>query len=114
MSDIVPRSQMTKQGVKGISAVGGGIALLVLASTSWFGIIAGAALTVIGVAIGRSKSDRVAGIVTTVVGVASLLTGLLARSVPALKFLMWGPGIILIAGGIWSLVRFFQNLRKRM
>lgn len=110
MSDIVPRSQMTKQGVKGISAVGGGIALLVLASTSWFGIIAGAALTVIGVAIGRSKSDRVAGIVTTVVGVASLLTGI----VPALKFLMWGPGIILIAGGIWSLVRFFQNLRKRM
>jgi hypothetical protein len=114
MSDLVPRVQVTRQGVKGVSAIAGGVALLVLAAGGWFGIIAGGVLTVAGLALSGSKSERRAGILTAVVGGATLATGILGSWIPGIPWLMRAAGILLLGGGIWSLVRFFSNLKKRM
>ena len=69
--------------MKGVGAVAGGAALLVLSAISSFhviGIIAGAVLAVVGFPPTTSRSDRTAGVVTVVAGVvtaaASLIPGL--------------------------------------
>jgi len=119
MSDIVPRSQLTKQGTYGVAATAGGVALLILAGGGWFGTIAGGVLLVAGLALSSSKSDKGLGIVTAVVGAAAVATGLLGH-IPVLSwfvrvadFIMRAAGVVLIGTGIYSLVRFFGNLRKR-
>jgi hypothetical protein len=119
MSDIVPRSQLTKQGTYGVMATAGGVALLILASGGWFGVIAGGVLLVAGLALSSSKSDKGIGVVTAVVGGAAVATGLLGHIpilswfVRAADFIMRAGGVVLIGTGIYSLIRFFGNLRKR-
>jgi len=110
MSDIVPRSVLAKQGVQGVGAVAGGVVLFVLAGGGWFGIIAGAILTLGGLALSGSKSDRTAGIVTAVVGAATLLTGIFGGP---FMWLMKAAGFVFLGGGIYLLVKFFQGLRSR-
>ena len=119
MSEIVPRSQLTKQGTFGVLATGGGVVLLILARGTLFGIIAGGVLLIAGLALSGSKSDKSLGIVTAVVGGIALATGLLGH-IPVLSwfvgvgdFIMRATGIVLIGTGIYSLFRFFSNLRKR-
>ncbi|HUI70397.1 MAG TPA: hypothetical protein VL354_07725 [Spirochaetia bacterium] len=119
MSDIVPRNQLTKQGTYGIMATAGGVALLILAGGGWFGVIAGGILLVGGLALSGSRSDKGLGVVTAVVGGAALATGLLGH-IPVLSwfvrvadFVMRAAGVVLIGTGIYSLVRFIGNLRKR-
>ncbi len=114
MSDLVPRSQLTRQGVKGVGAVAGGVALLVLAGGGLFGIIAGGILIIGGLALSGSKSERRTGVFVAVVGAATLATGILGRWIPAIPWLMRAAGLVLLGGGVWSLVRFVANLRKRM
>ncbi len=112
MSDIVPRGRLTKQAMMGIGAAGGGIALLVLVGHGLFSIIAGGILAVAGLALSGGKSDRTAGVVTAVVGVATLVTGLL----PGFAFLRWimtAGGVVLIGTGVVLLFRFFKNLKNR-
>ena len=119
MSDIVPRNQVAKQGTYGVLATGGGIALLILAGGTWFGTIAGGVLLIAGLALSGSKSDRALGVVTAVVGAAALATGLLGHIpvlswfVRAADFIIRAAGVVLIGTGIYSLIRFFGNLRKR-
>ncbi|MGA2640085.1 MAG: hypothetical protein ABSG21_04155 [Spirochaetia bacterium] len=113
MSDIVPRSQVTKDGVKAAGAIAGGVVLVVLATVGWLGIIAGAALTIAGLALSSSKSDRTAGIVTTVVGVAALATGILGRWIPGIPWLMRIAGLVFVGVGIYSLVKFFRGMKTR-
>ena len=119
MSDIVPRNQLAKQGVYGVMAAGGGVALLILAGGTWFATIAGAVLFIAGLALSGSKSDRTLGVVTAVVGGVALATGLLGHIpvlswfVHAADFVIRATGIVLIGTGIYSLIRFFGNLRKR-
>jgi hypothetical protein len=113
MSDIVPRSQLTKDGVKGVGAVAGGISLLALAGGHIFAIIAGAVLTVAGLALSSSKSDRTAGIVSTVVGAAALASGILGRWIPAIPWLMRVAGLVFLGAGIYSLVKFFRGMKTR-
>ncbi len=110
MSDIVPRGEVTKSGVKGVGAIAGGVGLLILASFSGLlGIIAGGAITVVGLALSGSKSDRTAGVVTTVAGI---LTGVTAL-VPGLHWLMVVPGLGLLGAGVYSLVKFFRGMKSR-
>jgi hypothetical protein len=119
MSDIVPRSQLTKQGTYGVMATAGGVALLILAGGGWFGTIAGGVLLIAGIALSSSKSDRALGAVTAVLGGAALASGLLGHIpvlswfVHAADFIMRAAGVVLIGTGIYSLIRFFGNLRKR-
>jgi hypothetical protein len=113
MSDIVPRSQLTKDGVKGAGATAGGLALLILAGGHLISMIAGGVLIVAGLALSSSKSDRTAGIVTTVVGAAALASGILGRWIPAIPWLMRVAGIAFVGLGIYSLVKFFRGMKSR-
>jgi hypothetical protein len=112
MSEIEPRSQVTRSGVKGVGAVAGGAGLLVLAGISaipLIGIIAGAVIAVVGLALMTSRSDRTAGVVTAIAGAATLLGAI----IPHLRWLIWLPGIGLLGVGIYSLVRFFRGVKSR-
>jgi hypothetical protein len=115
MNELVPRSELSKQGWRGFGGVAGGVALLVLKGISgagfWPGLVAGAFLLIVGLGIGSSREDRAAGAVVAAVGAATVIA-----SIPALgglRWLMTVAGIALIAAGAWSLARFFINLRKR-
>ncbi len=112
MGDLVPRKEITKQGVSGVGGVGGGAALLLLGSIPVVGAILGAVLTVAGIAIGKSKEDRLPGTVVAGAGILAILSAIPVIGGAAgalLKIGGWG----LIAFGGWSLVRFIMNLRKR-
>jgi hypothetical protein len=110
MSDIVPRNQVTKSGVKGVGAVAGGVGLLVLGSIHGIlGLVAGGVVAVVGLALSTSKSDRTAGIVTTAAGVVAAAAAL----IPGLRWLVVLPAVGLIGAGIWSLVKFFRGLKSR-
>jgi len=112
MGDLVPRRELTKQGVQGVSGVGGGIILLLATSTPILGIIVGALLTVAGISFSRSRGDRVPGAVLTGAGILGILS--------ALPFLGGIAGTLLTIGGVgllglgaWKLIQFIINLRKR-
>jgi hypothetical protein len=110
MSDIVPRSQVSKSGVKAVGALAGGAGLLVLSSLHPIaGLVVGGVITVVGLALSSSKSDRTAGVVATVAGVLTAASAL----IPGLHFLMWLPGIGLLGAGIYSLVKFFRGMKSR-
>jgi hypothetical protein len=111
MSDIVPRGQLTKQAMMGIGAAGGGITLIALAGHGLFSIIAGAILGIAGFALSGGKSERTAGIVTAIVGAATLVTGIF--HLPLLLWLMRAGGIVLLGGGAVLLYRFFKGLKTR-
>ena len=112
MSDIVPRSEVSKSGVKGVGAVAGGAALLVLSAVSSIpviGIIAGAVLAVVGFSLTTSRSDRTAGVVTVVAGVVTAAAAL----IPGLRWLIWLPGLGLIGTGVYLLFKFFRGMKSR-
>lgn len=110
MSDIVPRSQVSRQGVTGVGALVSGAALLILSVLGfWGGLIVGGALTVGGFALTGSKSDRTVGFIAAGAGILTILS----KVIHPLGALFWVPGIGLLAVGVISLVRFFSNLRKR-
>jgi hypothetical protein len=111
MSDIVPRSQLTKQGVQGVVAVAGGIGVLVLASLGWFGAIIGGVVTVIGIALAGGKKERMAGIAMSVLGGVTVVSSIFNHGF--FHGIMIAAGILLIGLGGFSLFRFFSNLRKR-
>jgi hypothetical protein len=116
MSEIVPRSQLTRQGVKGVGAVAGGVGLIVLSSLGpVLGLIAGGVLTVVGLSLSGSKSDRTAGIVTAGAGIVTAISGLshILKFLPPLGWLMWVPGIGLIALGAVSFIRFLRGMKTR-
>ncbi len=115
MGDLVPRRELVKQGWRGFAGVAGGIVLLVLRGIAgagfWPGLLAGAVLIIVGLSIGSSRQDRLAGGVTVAVGAATLIGSIPAFS--GVRWLMSVAGIALLAAGAWSLVKFFLNLRKR-
>jgi hypothetical protein len=109
---------VSKQGVQGVVSLAGGVGAFILAGVSGgiLGIIIGGVLTVAGLALSGSKHERGAGIITTVVGAATI-----AASLPVLHGifgglvhgLMIGAGIILVGLGGWSLFKFFRGLKSR-
>jgi len=114
MSDLVPRNELAGQAVKGIGAVAGGLALLILAGGGLFGILAGGVLTIVGLALSGSQKDRTAGIVTAVVGIATLATGIFGGRFLGFSWLMRVAGIVLLGAGGFGLVKFFRGMKKRM
>jgi hypothetical protein len=112
MSDIVPRNQVAKSGVKGVGALAGGVGLVILSSISAIpviGAVAGGILAIAGFALSGSKSDRTAGVVTAVAGVVTVAASL----IPGLRWLIWLPGLGLIGAGVWSLVKFIRGMKSR-
>jgi hypothetical protein len=117
MNDIVPREKLTKQGVQGFVALAGGIGSFVLAGVVRHpigGIIVGGVLTVLGLVFAGSKHERVAGVVTTVVGAATLVASLPFLGLGGIvRGLAIGAGVVLVGIGAWSLVKFFRGLKSR-
>ena len=118
MSDIEPRSQVSKNGVKGVGALAGGVGLVVLhalAAIPLLGLVAGGILAVVGVSLAGSKSDRVAGWVTAGAGIVTAVSALsrFLHFLPNLGGLILVPGIVLIGAGAWSLFKFFRGVRSR-
>ena len=113
-TDIVPREKLTKQGVQGVVSVVGGVGALVLNALTGglLGIVVGGVITVAGLLLCGSKHERTAGIITTVVGAATV-----AASVGILGGLVHGVlvvgGVILLGVGGYSLFRFIRGLKNR-
>ena len=98
--------------MKGTAAVVGGAGLLILSALSHgvIGVIVGAAIGLVGLALTGSRSERKAGIVGLVAGGLALIVSLGALP----HWLLALPGIGLVVAGAVSLFGFFKNLRKRM
>ncbi len=110
VSDIVPRSEVSRQGVRGVGAIVGGAALLILSALGfWGGVIIGGVLTVGGFALTGSKSDRTLGFIAAAAGILTIVS----KVIHPLGSLFVIPGIGLLVVGAVSLFRFFSNLRKR-
>jgi hypothetical protein len=112
MGEIVPRNQITRNGVKGVGAIAGGVGLMVLSSISAVpvvGAIAGGIIAVAGFALSGSKSDRTAGLVTATAGIVTVAAAL----IPGLRWLIWLPGIGLIGTGVYSLIKFIRGMKTR-
>jgi hypothetical protein len=113
MSDLVPRSTLARQGVQGVSFLAGGIVLIAAARGGLFGIVLGALVTIAGIALTGSRSDRNAGLIAVAAGVVTLAGGIFGR----LSWLLWPmrlAGLALVGLGVWAGVKFIASLRKRM
>jgi hypothetical protein len=119
MSDIVPREKLTKQATQGVISVAGGVGAFILAGITVhpvLGIIVGGLITFAGLALAGSKHDRGPGVITTVVGAATLAAAIpfLSRLFgPLVHGVLVGAGIILVGVGVYSLVRFFRGMKSR-
>jgi hypothetical protein len=119
MNDIVPRREMVKLGLKGVGGVGGGLGLFLLkgiaamgGSLSIPGLIAGVLVTSAGMVVASSKEDRQAGILTAGAGAITVIASLpLIGGLAGL--LMSVAGIGLIAGGVYSLYKFWKGIKSR-
>jgi hypothetical protein len=114
MSDAVTRNTLARQGVQGVVFAAGGIVLMAAARGGVFGIIMGALATVAGIAFIGSKPDRNAGLVALVSGIAILAAGIFSGPLGWLLWIMRAGGLALAGLGIFWIVTFVVNLRKRM
>lgn len=117
MGDYYPadRSEVTKNGVRGVMATGAGLGVLVfnsLLGIPLVGPILGGALVVLGVigVVGRTKNDKVTGTVLIGAGVLGLASFVLKGLT---SFLLGAGGFVLIGLGLFSLYKFVKGLKSR-
>lgn len=117
MGDLVPRKTVVKQGTYAIGGLGGGLAVIIANMALHFhpiaSLIVGIPVALIGLAIGSSKDDRTAGIITTVAGAAIAIGGFHFLGGLAGGLLTISGIGLLVMGGI-NLYKFIKNYRKRM
>jgi hypothetical protein len=120
MGDLIPRKELTRQGVTGIAGLFGGIGLFILKSIASIGdrislpgLIAAGAISLAGLVIASGREDRKAGLYTVGAGILTAVASLpLTKGVGGFLLLIAGLG--LVGGGLWSLIKFWRNLRRRM
>ena len=116
MGDIVPRKEVSKQGMKGVAGVGAGVGMLVLrtiATSTWIGgLVVGGLIALGGLALTRSKDDRNAGLLGVAAGGLTMLASLPVLSSIATPLMLVGGIGLFLAGG-WSLLKFVRGLRSR-
>ncbi|MFP4300786.1 MAG: hypothetical protein ACOC47_02565 [Alkalispirochaetaceae bacterium] len=125
MNQIVPRPEsrdtLVETGLRAISGLGGGLALLFLRSLSGFGglslpgIVAGGAISLFGLssaAGSKHPADRRGGLATAAIGALTLGASLPVVGAP-ISALMWLGGIGLVGYGAVSVARFLRGLRTR-
>jgi hypothetical protein len=110
----VTRNTLARQGVQGVVFAVGGIVLMAAARGGLFGIVVGALAAVAGLALTGSKSDRNAGIIALVAGLVTLLAGIFSSNLGWLLWIMRAAGLVLAGVGVFWIVKFIINLRKRM
>lgn len=120
MGDIVPREELTRQAMKGVGGIAGGVALLVVRgiigalSSAPIGLfVIGGIVAVIGLIMTRNRADRKAGLVALAAGGITVL----AFAIPGIRGLALGllllSGIGLLGAGVYSLVKFLKNLKRQ-
>ena len=119
LQPVVPRSELTKQGVSAASYLAGGVFFMIMAIGAGRGIF-GIILTVAALAIGigalvsKDREDKKPGLIITGAGIM----GMISRFGPA--FLKPVSGTLLVAGavgllaaGIWKGIKFLAGLKSR-
>ena len=110
MNEIVPREEVSKEGVRAIGGLVGGTILLLLSFGGIFGIVGGAVLAAAGAGIAVSKQERLVGGILGGAGVLGILNG---------AFSGFGGGWLvlgsagLIGYGAYSAYQFFRKLKTR-
>ncbi len=109
MGEIVPRKEISKEGIRAVGGLVGGAALLLLTLNPIFGIVGGGLLAAVGIGVAASKKDRLAGGVLGAAGALGLLNGIFGFA---------GTWLILgsagLAGyGAYSLYQFIRKLKTR-
>jgi hypothetical protein len=116
MGDIVSREQLTKQAMKGVGGVAGGVALLVISVLTGSligGLIVGGLVALVGLVMTKDRTDRKAGLVALAAG-AITVVGLAVPPIAHLaRALLTISGIGLLGAGVWSLIKFFKNLKRQ-
>ena len=116
MGDIVPRREVSRQGLQGIGGLAGGAGILVLkaiaASSVLGGLVVGGGIVLGGLALAASKDDKKAGLVGIVAGGLTVLASLPVLGSVATPLMLVGGIGLLLAGG-WSLFKFYRGLRSR-
>jgi hypothetical protein len=121
MSDLIPGGGYTptnvlaKQGVVAIGGIAGGIGLFIMgALPPIVGIIAGAAVGVVGIGalLSKDREDRKPGLIVTAAGGLSILSKI--GIIRPLAGTLLGIGAIGLLGlGIWNGIKFLKGLKSR-
>ena len=115
------RDNLVSTGLRAVSGVGAGAALLLLRGLTTFGglslpgVIAGGALSLFGLGTAgssRERADRLGGAATAAIGAVTLAASLPLVG-PSANVLMWLGGIGFIGYGIATFARFLRGLRTR-
>ncbi|MBN1524204.1 MAG: hypothetical protein JW904_06980 [Spirochaetales bacterium] len=111
MGELVSRNEMSKQLMNGVGGVGAGIGLLIINGLSGTVIpwIAAGVLGVIGIGMLLSKSQKKAGVVLLGAGAVAGIAIVANLFNP----LFWLAGLGLMGLGVYSIIKFFINLKKR-
>ncbi len=117
MGDYYPadRTEVQKQGVKGVMYTGGGLALMLfnsLLSVPVLGQILGGGLVLLGIlgVLGRSKNDKVTGTVLMGAGVLGLASFIFKGLT---GFLLGAGGFALVVVGAISIFKFIKGVKSR-
>jgi hypothetical protein len=110
MGEIVPRKEVSREGMKAVGGLAGGAALMVLSSLGNVpGLIVGGVITLAGLGLTASKEDRLVGGIAAGAGALTVLSKLLGFG-GGLLFV--GGAALLVTGSI-SLVNFIRKLKSR-
>jgi hypothetical protein len=123
----VDPSDLRARGTKGVMSTAGGVGLLVVNSILHLpllgGIISGALVVVgLGALFGRSKTDKVAGGIALLAGMAGLSTvlyklpvlgGVLGSIGGFASFVIGAGAVVLLGIGGWNIYKFVKGLRSR-
>jgi hypothetical protein len=110
MGEIVPRKEVSRDGLKAVGGLAGGAALMLLSGLGTVpGVIIGGVLTLAGLGLTASREDRLAGGIAAGAGALTVLSKLLGFG-GGLLFV--GGAALLISGSV-SLVNFIRKLKSR-
>jgi len=117
--DIPSTSSLSKMGITAIGYTAGGIFLFLLqafARLRGLGLVAGVVVSVVGIAslLSKDPADRKPGAVITAAGVLTILSKIGIPMITAVSGTLLGIGAFgLLALGIWNGIKFFIGLKKR-
>ena len=117
--DIPSTSSLSKLGITAIGYTAGGVFLFLLqafARLRGLGLVAGVVVSVVGIAslLSKDPADRKPGAVITAAGVLTILSKIGIPMITAVSGTLLGIGAFgLLALGIWNGIKFFIGLKKR-
>ena len=111
MNDIVPRETLSRQGVVGLTAMAGGVGLLLIAASTVLGFVVGGLLVLVGLSLSSRRKDRRPGLMITITGVLGVLSSAVG-GFPVVIMRLSAAGLIIYGGLL--IYRFIRGLKSRM